>query len=629
MLNTVVAANVLRGVIRPFLRHPKVRFCAVLAVPEAEDLAVWERGALSLLVNETDFTRYADEEASVKTIDDHSNASDVKSARVQAQYTKRTVVLVHDLNGLDAALRTAADLITEIPKPQTQHFVSAACELKMSGMTHANAELLASVNLWRIGLAFRKGRPLNNAIRRLKRELLEDTRKNEPSTPSKSVVRLEELSGYGVAKEWGLRLARDFREWKDGKIRWEDMDRGALLSGPPGCGKTMYASALAASCGVELIATSAAKWQARGHLGDYLKAMRSAFDEARKKAPCILFIDEFDSIGDRDRNVDGDHAGYQRQAVNGLLECLDGVEGREGVVVIGATNHPSQIDAALLRPGRLDFHIEVPLPDDGARLDILRHHLGGQVPEGDLSPFIKATRGLTGAFIEQLARDSRRRARDHGRGVLVEDILSGLPARRRFSMEELHRISVHEAGHALASLLLKTDEIIRVFIDPEYFEISGPQSAGGVEMREIRTAVLTENILEDRIGVLLGGIAAERVVFGNHASGGGGAECSDLARAADIATKMETYFGFGDNLVVDLGSGESPLEILRARSPDLMAAVNRRMNVQLKRMMKVMSERRGLLDAIVLKLLNNHSVSGAAILEIAERCLPTDVFGDS
>lgn len=619
MLNTVVAANVLRGVIRPFLRHPKVRFCAVLVVPDAEDLAVWERGALSLLVGETDFSRYADEEASVKTIDDHSNASDVKSARVQAQYTKRTVVLVHDLNGLDSGLRTAADLITEIPKPQIQHFLSAARELRMSGMTHPNAELLASVNLWRIGLAFRKGRPLNNAIRRLKRELLDDTRKNEPAAPSKSVVRLEELSGYGVAKEWGLRLARDFREWKDGEIRWEDMDRGALLSGPPGCGKTMYASALAASCGVELIATSAAKWQAKGHLGDYLKAMRAAFDEARKKAPCILFIDEFDSAGDRERNVGSDNADYKRQSVNGLLECLDGVDGREGVVVIGATNHPSQIDAALLRPGRLDFHIEIPLPDDGARLDILRHHLGGQVPEGDLSPFIKATRGLTGAVIEQLARNSRRRARDHARDVALEDILSGLPTRRLFSTAELHRIAVHEAGHALASIVLETDEVIRAFVDTGYFEVGGLQHAGGVEIRETRVAIQTKETLENRMAVTLAGIAAERVVFGNHASGAGGAASSDLAVATDIATRMESNFGFGDSLVVSLGSPQNSLETLRERNPDLMAAVDRRMKVQLERMMVIISDRRDVLDGIVLKLLNGHSVSGSEILEIVAR----------
>lgn len=619
MLATVVAANVLRGVIRPFLRHPKVRFCAVLVVPDAEDLAVWERGALSLLVGETDFSRYADEEASVRTIDDHSNASDVKSARVQAQYTKRTVVLVHDLNGLDAGLRSSADLIANIPRPQPHHFVSAARSLKMSGMTQANAEILAGVHLARVALSFRKGRPLNNAIRRLKRELLEDTRKNEPAAPSKSVVRLEELSGYGVAKEWGLRLARDFRERKDGKIRWEDMDRGALLSGPPGCGKTMYASALAASCGVELIATSAAKWQAKGHLGDYLKAMRGVFEQAQKRSPCIVFIDEFDSVGDREHGVNSEHHDYKRQAVNALLECLDGTDAREGVVVIGATNHPKLIDAAFLRPGRFDFHIEIPMPDDTARLDILQHHLGGRMPAGDLAPFVKATRGLTGAFIEQLARDSRRRARDNARDVNLEDVLSGLPTRRLFSTAELHRIAVHEAGHALASIVLETDEVIRAFVDTGYFEVGGLQHAGGVEIRENRVAIQTKETLENRMAVTLAGIAAEHAVFGNHASGAGGAASSDLAVAADIATSMESHFGFGDSLVVSLGSPQNSLETLRRRNPDLMAAVDRRMKVQLERMRVIISDRRDVLDGIVLKLLNDHSVSGAEISEIVAR----------
>ncbi len=158
-----------------------------------------------------------------------------------------------------------------------------------------------------------------------------------------------------------------------------------------------------------------------------------------------------------------------------------------------------------------------------------------------------------------------------------------------------------------------------MFIDPEYFEIGGIQHAGGIEMREARVAIQTEEMLESRIAVILAGMAAERVVFGNHGTGAGGAESSDLAIAAGIATRMESHYGFGENLVVELGSWESSLDRTRASNSDLKAAVNRRMKKQLERMMEIMGHNRAALDAIVLKLLNDHSVSGTEIWEIVER----------
>jgi cell division protease FtsH len=280
-------------------------------------------------------------------------------------------------------------------------------------MTRTHAEFLAEQPLESIKLAFRKGRPLINSIRRLKRQaVLEAEATVVP--PSKPTVTLNDMHGYGLAKDWGLRLAEDISAWQQGVIAWEDVDRGALIYGPPGCGKTTYAQALADTCGVELVIASAGRWQARGHLGDFLKAMRASFAEATKKAPSILFIDEFDSMGSREIASDGDNHDYKRQAINGLLECLDPVEGREGVVVIGATNDPKAIDPALLRPGRLEITIQIPLPDDIARVGILKQHLAGHEIAGDLAEFVASSRGWSGADIMKVARDVRRLARVRG-----------------------------------------------------------------------------------------------------------------------------------------------------------------------------------------------------------------------
>ena len=148
----------------------------------------------------------------------------------------------------------------------------------------------------------------------------------------------------------------------------------------------------------------------RGTSGDILKSMRAAFDDARAKAPSIMFLDEVDSVGDREKFSDH-NAQYCTEVVNALLECIDGAEGREGVVVVGACIHPDKIDAALTRAGRLDRHIRIPLPDAEGREGILRWHLAGKVTSADLSEVAARTDGWNGASLEQLVRQARRRAR--------------------------------------------------------------------------------------------------------------------------------------------------------------------------------------------------------------------------
>jgi cell division protease FtsH len=197
-----------------------------------------------------------------------------------------------------------------------------------------------------------------------------------PGQPPAPTV--ETLHGYGVARQWALDLKQDLALWSCGSLPWSQMSTRLLLSGPPGTGKTTFAKALCNTLQIPLLATSVSTWLEPSYLGDVIKRMRISFDEARKHAPAILFVDEIDGIGKRGRNDEYDD--YWNSVVNKLLELLDGSGKTEGLIIVGATNHPDVIDPALLRSGRLETRIEIPLPDVDALVGILVHHLGNDFP---------------------------------------------------------------------------------------------------------------------------------------------------------------------------------------------------------------------------------------------------------
>lgn len=369
-----------------------------------------------------------------------------------------------------------------------------------------------------------------------------------------ATVTFADVAGQDNAKREVAELVEFLRDPERYRRLGAEPPRGILLMGPPGTGKTLLARALAGEAAVPFFNISASEF-IEMFVGVGASRVRNMFDEAKKRAPSILFIDELDAIGRvRGAGFGGGHD-EREQTLNQILSEMDGFEGHEAVVVLAATNRPDVLDPALLRPGRFDRHVTLDLPDKAAREAILQVHVRNKpmADDVDLGVVAAGTPGFSGADLKNLANEAAIAcARENGQRIAMrhvdqarDRILMGMERKLAIRPAEKHRLAVHEAGHtAVAHALPNADPIYKVTIIPR------GRALGGTHMiPESERYTRSSGEFADQLAVLLGGRAAEQTLLGDVSSGAD----DDIRQATRLARAMVSRWGMSALLgAVDL-----------------------------------------------------------------------------
>jgi len=442
-------------------------------------------------------------------------------------------------------------------------------------------------------------------------------------------VTFENVAGVDEAKQELQEIVEFLKNPSKFKKLGAQIPKGVLLVGAPGTGKTLLARAVAGESRVPFYSISGSDF-VEMFVGVGASRVRDLFKKAKINTPCIVFIDEIDAVGrHRGAGIGGGHD-EREQTLNALLVEMDGFDPNQGIIIISATNRPDILDPALLRPGRFDRRVVVPMPDMKGREAILKVHTE-KIPlvDGlDLSVFAKTTPGFSGADIQNLCNEAALIAASRGKNkVESEDfdeakdkILMGTERKSMIlSEEEKELIAYHEAGHTLASLFTeKSDPIHKVTIIPRGASLGLTQS---LPLDDKRT--YSKEYLEASLIVLLGGRAAEELKFKSETTGAG----NDLQNATEIARKMICEWGMSDSIgAVTLEGGTDGIFLGKhlARERDYSEDTARQVDLEIKKFVEkahssarsIMKKNKTKLDKIANALLDKEVLTGEEVRKI-------------
>ncbi|MCB0998884.1 MAG: ATP-dependent zinc metalloprotease FtsH [Acidimicrobiales bacterium] len=456
------------------------------------------------------------------------------------------------------------------------------------------------------------------------------------SDTSRPTTTFADVAGYDGVKREVSEIVEFLREPGRFAAAGAVAPRGVLMTGPPGTGKTLLARALAGEAGVPFLSVTGSSF-VEMFVGVGAARVRDLFAEARKLAPAIVFVDEIDAIGQR-RHSGAVVANDEReQTLNQLLAEMDGFDPTVGIIVLAATNRPEVLDAALLRPGRFDRQVMIPLPNLTDRVAILAVHCRAKHLDDDvdLVEVARGTPGFSGADLANLANEAAiRAARERRSTITAADLdeardrilLGQRDASNVLLPEERRAVAVHEAGHALvAACSDHADPVHKVTILPAGMALGVTHQLPLHERH-----LYSESYLTDTLAVQLAGRAAERLVFGEGSTGAS----NDLAAATALATKMVREYG----LSADVGPVGYPMggPLFLTGGPEVTSRpfgddTQRRIDLEVARLVReaearadhLLRERRDALDRIVFELLEHETVDGPTVYQIVGRSTPS------
>ena len=450
-------------------------------------------------------------------------------------------------------------------------------------------------------------------------------------------VTFKDVAGQEEAKE-SLKEVVDFLEKPQ---RYEEigakLPRGALLVGPPGTGKTLLAKAVAGEAGVPFFSISGSEF-VEMFVGRGAAKVRDLFKQAKEKAPCIVFIDEIDTIGKK-RDGGGFSGNDEReQTLNQLLTEMDGFDNHKGIVVLAATNRPDSLDPALLRPGRFDRRITVDRPNLAGRLATLQVHTRGikLAEDVDLKKVALATAGCVGADLANLANEAALRAVRKGRKLVTQEdmlaafefVIAGSEKKGSVLTEfEKKLVAYHEVGHAMVAYKQKNAEPVQKITIVPHTE--GSLGYTLLMPEEDKTNLRTRDELMAKIAVSMGGRAAEEVVMNTMTNGAS----QDIQEATSIARNMVAMYGMSDAVgMVALGSvrnqyldGGYGLDCAQDTAAIMDREVKRILDECYKDAVQVIRDNREDMDKVVAYLLEKETITGGEMVAILEGRDPSTV----
>jgi len=447
-------------------------------------------------------------------------------------------------------------------------------------------------------------------------------------------VTFEDVAGIDEAKEELIEIVEFLRDPKKFTRLGGRIPKGVLLVGPPGCGKTLLARAIAGEAGVPFFSISGSDF-VEMFVGVGASRVRDLFVQGKKNAPCIIFIDEIDAVGrHRGAGLGGGHD-EREQTLNQLLVEMDGFESNEGVILISATNRPDVLDPALLRPGRFDRQVVVSMPDIRGREKILRVHMQKSPIDNDVNVVVlaKGTPGFSGADLENLVNEAALLAakRDKEKIAMTDfedakdKVYMGLERKSKVIKEEDRKVTAyHEGGHALvARFLPQTDVVNKITIVPR------GRAAGITWFLPEERDFKYKDQLESELAVAFGGRVAEEIVFNRISTGA----ANDIKQATDLAQQMIRSWGMSDDLgPLSYAKGEEQVFLGReiAQHRDYSEATAQKIDEEINKLIKnsydrakiVLNENLDILHKLAEVLLEKETVMGKELDELIHSLRP-------